>query len=181
VQYSSVVQYTSLVQSLGLPDDTTAALTPDKYCFPVPTKVKADGQASSATKEHCQDFVPPLSYQGIVPTYNAQGARVFVVPSVFEAAVNGSASARSKGKGTSYGTTSSSKSKASKVVSGGVSVDDDDEDYPVDVADDYGEVRAYDAVSEAEGAPTSSTPNQPQRLRKSQENSSGQPKPTLLH
>jgi hypothetical protein len=43
-----------------------------------------------------QDFLPPFSYHGVVATYNAQGARVFLMPAVYNAALGFKAAADAK-------------------------------------------------------------------------------------
>ncbi|KAI8463531.1 MAG: hypothetical protein J3K34DRAFT_526907 [Monoraphidium minutum] len=85
LRYGAAAEYRADMDMLGLPTATAQLPDGERYCFPVPAgPVGADG-AVGATREHCQDFMPPLSYRGVVPAYSPAGARVFVTPAAYDA------------------------------------------------------------------------------------------------
>ncbi|GBF90117.1 hypothetical protein Rsub_03250 [Raphidocelis subcapitata] len=92
LRYGSLSDYGEVMAALGLPSD--AASPPEPYCFPVPAAPLPPGESVAggvAMREHCQDFLPPLSYRGVVPVYNSRGARMFVHPAAYDTALGGPA------------------------------------------------------------------------------------------
>jgi hypothetical protein len=123
---------------------------------PTPTAPRAPPPTSPS-----QDFLPPFSYRGVVATYNAQGARVFVVPAAYDAALGFKAAAAKGAAAPAAGGGKAGGAGGGKAGSAPLPEDDDYFDTLVQDAEEDEEQQQGGGAEEPEGAEEPAGPLDP--------------------